>query len=76
MSLRHVCENLTSVALPADVVAGLPVREFRWYKGRQHSKSPGRAGRISIAVPSVSRAYALSLARVLMPPFLVPDPER
>jgi transposase len=55
-------------AVPADVVAGLPVREFRWYKGPQHSKSPGRAGRISIVVPSVSRAYAPSPAGVLMPP--------
>ena len=29
-------ETTLDRVVPADVVAGLPVREFRWYKGRQH----------------------------------------
>jgi hypothetical protein len=29
-------ETTLDLVVPAEVVAGLPVREFRWYKGRQH----------------------------------------
>jgi hypothetical protein len=29
-------ETTLDRVVPAEVVAGLPVREFRWYKGRQH----------------------------------------
>src|ERR1700733_9786128 len=55
--------------VPEDVVAGLPVREFRWYKGRQHYSGWYWSSTMHRLVVYESR---LELARIMLADF---DPE-
>jgi hypothetical protein len=55
--------------VPEDVVAGLPVREFRWYKGRQHYSGWYWSSTMCRLVAYESR---LELARIMLADF---DPE-
>jgi hypothetical protein len=52
--------------VPADVVAGLPVREFRWYKGRQHYSGWYWSAMLGRLVAYESR---LELARIMLADF-------
>ncbi len=52
--------------VPAEVLAGLPVREFRWYKGRQHYSGWYWPATMSGHVVYESR---LELARIMLADF-------
>ena len=59
-------ETTLDRVVPADVVAGLPVREFRWYKGRQHYSGWYWSATMSGHVVYESR---LELARIMLADF-------
>ena len=59
-------ETTLDRVVPAEVVAGLPVREFRWYKGRQHYSGWYWSATMSGHVVYESR---LELARIMLADF-------
>ena len=59
-------ETTLDRVVPADVVAGLPVREFRWYKGRQHYSGWYWSATMNGHVVYESR---LELARIMLADF-------
>ena len=59
-------ETTLDRVVPADVVAGLPVREFRWYKGRQHYSGWYWSATMNGQVVYESR---LELARIMLADF-------
>ena len=59
-------ETTLDRVVPAEVVAGLPVREFRWYKGRQHYSGWYWSATMNGHVVYESR---LELARIMLADF-------
>jgi hypothetical protein len=59
-------ETTLDRVVPAEVVAGLPVREFRWYKGRQHYSGWYWSATMNRHVVYESR---LELARIMLADF-------